>query len=352
MPFEDELKMTPAEISRLRNEQARIYADEIAKINASSGGVSPVSASSTTTSTKTKSSANSALYGSMVKEAQALKKSEKRLQDLIDKEGNSLREFDALTGEGGFYEEDPDVALMRALAEKMNNEPVGPYSNIAAQVAMVDDPNFAGVFDKAVNSRVNAARKHFSRMGSVSRMAQSSRDAQRQYRSRQRSQGDARLKGFQSELGRIQDALYKLRKTKDDRQWEQQRDARNQAGRERVAGIRGASGPKPPNRHPQQKAALAEYELLRRQVEKMGSLKSMVSKKISVPLAREFNMPEGITGRDAYNRAVGMRDKALERYNAYLKLGPDVTHVEAVVGRLGGPKKTGTAAIINPPTKP
>jgi hypothetical protein len=162
----------------------------------------------------TRRSLSGSLYPSVEDEALDINKQIEALRGVIKSEKNALREFDAGTDKGEGFEEDEDVALMRALAQTMKDEPVGPYSNIAAQLAMVQDPNFAGVWDKAANKRINAARKHFSRMGTVSRLSQSDKKGQRAYRARLRSQSDQKLKGYQQELGRLQKHLYSLQKEK------------------------------------------------------------------------------------------------------------------------------------------
>lgn len=291
--------------------------------------------SSTTTSTKTKSSPYSSQYGSMAEEAIALMAEREAVDALIEQEGNALREFDAITGAGDFYKEDQDVALMRALAKQLEQEPVGPYSNIAAQVAMVDDPNFAGVFDKAVNARINAARKHFARTGSVARMAQTDRQAQRQFRSRQRQRGDQRLKGLQGRQKRIDDALFKLRQTQDARTRQDERDERQ--GREAMerTRVRAAGGPKPSLRHPQQAAALAEVLKLTQEVDDIERYEGGLDAVIDDAFADARGLPRNKTKRESLEKKRALLIKANKRYKQYTDLPEGTTHVKSKVNPLG-----------------
>lgn len=340
--------LNPAEIAARDNHQRKIYADQIARDNRQARGVRPVSTSSTTTSTRTKSSPHSALYGTMADEATAIQGEVTRLRDLIDQESNSLREFDALTDGGGYYKEDPDVGLMRALAEKMNNEPVGPYSNIAAQVAMVDDPNFAAVFDKAVNGRVNKAREHFSRMGTVSRMAQSGKDAQRQYRSRQRSQGDGRLKGLQGELKRYQNALLGMRETQNKRVYEGERDERRYANSRATAQIRGDKA-ETISRHTVQSSRLVERDKIKNHLASLTSFKGLIGAEISESLRAAKGYPPGTTYAQAIAKTKAELKHAEKSLKAIVDMPVEVTRIVVESGSIpsstGGPG--GVASILD-----
>ena len=347
----DPAKKSPAQLAAERNQARKVYADQIARDNQQTRGVNRVPTSSTATSTKTKSSANSALYGTMAEEAGAMQLEVDRLRDLIDKEGNALREFDAITDGGNYYEEDPDVGLMRALAKQMNNEPVGPYSNIAAQVAMVDDPNFAGVFDKAVNGRVNKAREHFSRMGTVSRMAQSGKAAQRQYRSRQRAKGDTKLKGLQGELGRYQDALLKLRETQDKRTYQKGRDDRqNAAALNRSQFHR--DQPETISRHTVETSRAIARDKAKKHLDDLNSFKGIINDKLSEALRASQGYPEGTTYAQAIAKAKAELSRAEASLQAVVRMPAEMTRINVQAGDIGsstgGSTKTGTAAIIDP----
>ena len=61
---------------------------------------------------------------------------------------SDLNEYDADSEKSA--PDSDDLLLMRKLAQQINNQPTGPYSNIAAQLAMVQDPNFSKVWDGAI----------------------------------------------------------------------------------------------------------------------------------------------------------------------------------------------------------
>ena len=99
---------------------------------------------------------------------------------------------------------------MRALSDQLREEGGRSYSNIAAQLAMVQDANFAPVFDREVNRRVNAARKFFGRAGQIQRAAQGERAAFRQSRARSRRRSEERMKAIRDKLKELQKAKYRI----------------------------------------------------------------------------------------------------------------------------------------------
>jgi hypothetical protein len=146
-------------------------------------------------------------------------KADKHEQDLINrikqlgidigKQDPSLSEYSM--GASGAYDassEDPDVALMRRLAEQLRvEEQALQPSNMAAQLSMIYDPNFAAVFKDATSQRVNAARNYFGNIGTISRQAQSGRAA----RAKSRKRSGAVLAGLTRDRTEAQKALDRLR---------------------------------------------------------------------------------------------------------------------------------------------
>ena len=130
-------------------------------------------------------------------------------RDLISAD-RDLLEYDARTEQ--FPGESKDLGLMRALSNQLREEGGRDYSNIAAQLAMVQDANFAPVFDRAVNRRVNAARKFFGRAGTIQRAAQGERAAFRQSRARSRKRSEERLKAIRQKLDRLRAAKFKIQR--------------------------------------------------------------------------------------------------------------------------------------------
>lgn len=314
---------TPAELSAERNRRSKEQADKVNR---------------TRTTEKQKNTLFSSMYGSMEDEARALLKQREQIEQNIAAEKNALREFDAVTGSGGFYEEDPDVGLMRALAAQLENEPVGPYSNVAAQLSMIEDPNFAGVYDRAVNARINAARKHFSRMGTVARMAQSGRQAQRQSRSRSRQQNAQRLKGFQDQLKRVEDSLFGIRKETSKRDWqEKQGDKRHSRIMARDAG-RQRPGL---NRHTVQASRLVELQKAEKDLEKARSLDYFIDGKISDQIASQENLPQGASQAEVISIFEERRRLAQKAYSDIRNLPSYVTEVPRVQGQIPGGGSTG-----------
>ena len=128
-------------------------------------------------------------------------------QDLLKADRDLLR-YDAESQQ--FPGESKDLALMRALSDQLREEGGRSYSNIAAQLAMVQDANFAPVFDREVNRRVNAARKFFGRAGQIQRAAQGERAAFRQSRARSRRRSEERMKAIRDKLKELQKAKYRI----------------------------------------------------------------------------------------------------------------------------------------------
>tara|TARA_R100001510_G_scaffold30679_1_gene27363 strand:- start:11844 stop:13106 length:1263 start_codon:yes stop_codon:yes gene_type:complete len=130
-------------------------------------------------------------------------------RDLVSAD-RELLEYDASSEQ--FPGESKDLGLMRALSNQLREEGGRDYSNIAAQLAMVQDANFAPVFDRAVNRRVNAARKFFGRAGTIQRAAQGERAAFRQSRARSRKRSEERLKAIRQKLDRLREAKFKIQR--------------------------------------------------------------------------------------------------------------------------------------------
>ena len=86
-----------------------------------------------------------------------------------------------------------ELALMEALARRsfMERQAAQP-SNVAAQFAMVLDPNFAPVFKDATTSHINAARQYFGDLGTIARESRSEKAG----RASSRKWSDARLRSI------------------------------------------------------------------------------------------------------------------------------------------------------------
>ena len=138
-----------------------------------------------------------------------LRDEREKLQRQFDLESDEISKYEM--GASGVYDtenESPDLALMRELAQRAYTaETEGPRSNVAAQFAMLMDPNFAKVFDDATSRRVNAARQHFASIGAIARQAQSERQARASSRRRSDFRGRAlgqRLLELDRQIGALQ----------------------------------------------------------------------------------------------------------------------------------------------------
>ena len=120
------------------------------------------------------------------------------IKSQIKNADDELHKYDVASEE--FPGESKDLELMRALSDQLRDEGGRSYSNIAAQLAMVQDKDFAPVFDREVNRRVNSARKYFGRMGQIQRAAQGEKAAFRQHRARGRRRSGEKLKILGNEL--------------------------------------------------------------------------------------------------------------------------------------------------------
>ena len=83
------------------------------------------------------------------------------------------------------FAESEDLELMRTLSKQIQGQgSAPPYSNIAAQLAMVRNPAFAQQWQTATRGRVNAAREFFKQQGLISRQAASEEQVYAQSRKR------------------------------------------------------------------------------------------------------------------------------------------------------------------------
>ena len=132
-----------------------------------------------------------------------------KLKVEIDAESNVTSQYEM--GASGTYAADSDPEandqLRRALAEQAYAQSQAGPSNMAAQLAMVHDPNFAGVFKDATMGRVNAARQYFGDLGKIQRESQSRRAA----RAKSMKRSPAKLKGLTTRMTDLQRALTGIR---------------------------------------------------------------------------------------------------------------------------------------------
>ena len=128
-----------------------------------------------------------------------------------------------------FPGESKDLQLMRALSDQIKQEGGQSYSNIAAQLAMVQDANFAPVFDREVSKRVNSARKYFGRAGQIQRAAQGEKAAYNQYRQRVRSRSDARAKSLAKTIAQLEKARFQVLRTSELERGKDRRGAQRSA---------------------------------------------------------------------------------------------------------------------------
>lgn len=138
------------------------------------------------------------------KELQTLNDEISSLENQIKLENDVISSYEM--GAAGGYESGPsaeeDDALRRALAEQAYAQAQFSPSNVLAQLSMVREPQFAGVFKDATGSRVNAARQYFGDLGKIQRDAQSRRAAS----ARSKKRSDAKLRGLVKTLGEAKKA--------------------------------------------------------------------------------------------------------------------------------------------------
>ena len=193
---------------------------------------------------------------------------------------------------------------MRALSNQLREEGGRDYSNIAAQLAMVQDANFAPVFDRAVNRRVNAARKFFGRAGTIQRAAQGERAAFRQSRARSRKRSEERLKAIRQKLDRLREAKFKI-----------QRDifsgntAAAKASRAAMAGSRAADKPGRPIDSLLSKVT-ADIRNLENRREALTDPKAAIKDEVFSQLARELGRSTGFRNKQ---EAIAEIDTLLQR---------------------------------------
>jgi hypothetical protein len=125
-----------------------------------------------------------------------------------------------------------DLGALRLLAQEARSlEGAPPYSNIAAQLAMVRNPAFSKQWSDVTTDRVNAARRHFQRQGIIARQSMS-RDAARATAS---SRSGAKLKSLTSSLRSVQKQKADLLNRPFERQREMTKEQRREQRRDRRA---------------------------------------------------------------------------------------------------------------------
>lgn len=103
----------------------------------------------------------------------------------------------------GAYDAQPDLDLMRALAERayqQDQERQMASSNLASQLASLMNPAFAKQFQEQTSPRVNAARQYFANLGMINRQAMSASQAT----ARAKRRSDQRLQQLRQSVGNVE----------------------------------------------------------------------------------------------------------------------------------------------------
>ena len=234
----------------------------------------------------------------------------RRIREATD----SLYEYDAESEKPS--PESKDLELMRALADQINSQPTGPYSNIAAQLAMVQDPNFAKVWDSAANRRINRARQHFGRMGQIQRMAQGEKAARAQYRSRGRKRSEEKLKILGREKDQLIRAKHKL--AADQRNEDFRREMAHLSGGYRVQAGAASAARKSESLGTLLSSAYTTQDRTSNQITKIEKAQGDVKEKVLDSVRREMGLPTTTSRADTL-KALRRRQRENANYISELE---------------------------------
>jgi hypothetical protein len=254
---------------------------------------------------------------------------EKKLQKLLALESDDVSFFESDSlGAYDAASESPDLSLMRELAKRAYEaEESASPSNVAAQFAMLMNPNFAPVFKDATTRRINAARNYFNTTGAIARQAQSERSARAQARSRKKS--PARLQNIAGSIRQLQQArrdLMRQELAEQERAKEGRLDRKNRRNIATAKNVsaekrKGMSGEKVPLLNVQQKkrqgeADLAKYAKQLEMTDEQKMLDKMIPKDSSIYSKPFYQTDRGIEVIENYHEALRQRRAAKILENA------------------------------------